>query len=66
MSTDKEILAAVDALPPHRKARLMPKLRRRLEDFYDLQAVRQAQKTGEYRSYEEVRRQLPVRRAAAR
>lgn len=48
VSTDKEILAAVDALPVSRKARLMPLLRRRLEDYYDLQAVKRAQKSGVY------------------
>ena len=65
VSTDQEILAAVDALPVHRKARLMPKLRRKLEDYYDLQAVKRAQKSGVYHSYEQVRRDLTVRRAAA-
>jgi hypothetical protein len=65
MSTDKEILAAVDALPVRRKARLMPLLRRRLEDYYDLQAVKRAQKVGVYVPYEQVRRELPGRRAAA-
>ncbi len=65
MSTDQEILAAVDALPVHRKARLMPKLRRRLENYYDLQAVQRAQKSGVYHPYEQVRRELTGRRAAA-
>jgi hypothetical protein len=65
VNTDQEILAAVDALPLRSKARLMPKLRRRLEDYYDLQAVKRAQKSGVYHPYERVRHELPRRRAAA-
>lgn len=65
MSTDKEILAAVDALPVRRKARLMSQLRQRLEDYYDLRAVQRAQKSGVYLPYEPVRRASPGRRAAA-
>ena len=65
MSTDQEILAAVEALPLRSKARLMPKLRRCLEDYYDLQAVKRAQKSGVYHPYEQVRRELTGRRAAA-
>ncbi|MEY2881382.1 MAG: hypothetical protein RLZZ15_3762 [Verrucomicrobiota bacterium] len=63
MSTETEILAAVDALPLQRKARLMPVLRRRLEDFYDLQAVKRAQAKGAYGDYEAVRRKLARSRA---
>ena len=55
----------MDALPVHRKACLMPKLRRRLEDYYDLQAVNRAQKSGAYLPYEQVRRGLTARRATA-
>jgi hypothetical protein len=51
VSTEAEILAAVDAMPDRRKARLTPKLRRRLEDYYDLQAVRRAQAKGVHRAY---------------
>lgn len=65
VSTEQEILAAVDALTVRRKARLMPLLRRRLEDYYDLQAVKRAQKSGVYHPYEQVRRALPGRRVAA-
>ena len=61
VSTEQDILAAVDALPLRSKARLMPKLRRRLEDYYDLQAVKRAQKSGVYHPYEQVRRELPTR-----
>lgn len=61
VSTDQEILAAVDALPVRRKARLMPMLRRRLEDYCDLQAVKRAQKSGVYQPYQQVRRELTVR-----
>ena len=64
MSTEAEILAAVDAMPARRKARLMPKLRRRLEDYYDLQAVKRAQAKGVYHAYNGVQRQPPTRRAA--
>jgi hypothetical protein len=64
VSTVTEILAAVDALPTHRKARLMPKLRQRLEDYYDLQAVQRAQRKGEYLPYDQVRRELLARRAS--
>lgn len=56
MSTDQEILAAVDALPVRHKARLMPLLRRRLENYYDLQAVKRVQKSGVYHPYEQIRR----------
>ena len=64
MSTETEILAAVDAMPATRKARLMPKLRARLENYYDLQAVKRAQEKGVYHAYEDVRRKLAGRRAA--
>ena len=64
MSTETEILAAVDAMPATRKARLMPNLRARLENYYDLQAVKRAQEKGAYRAYEDVRRKLAGRRAA--
>ena len=64
VSTEAEILAAVDAMPDRRKARLMPKLRRRLEDYYDLQAVKRAQAKGVYHVYEGVSRQPAARRAA--
>ena len=56
VSTETEILAAVDAMPARRKARLMPKLRQRLEDFYDLQAVKRAREKGVYHDYEGGRR----------
>ncbi len=64
MSTETEILAAVDEMPSRRKARLMPKLRQRLEDYYDLQAVKRAQARGIYHEYEGVRRKRSVRRVA--
>jgi hypothetical protein len=64
VSTEAQILAAVDALPARRKARLMPKLRERLENYYDLQAVRRAQRKGVYHDYATVRRQLLAGRAA--
>jgi hypothetical protein len=64
MSTEAQILAAVDALPARRKASLMPKLRERLENYYDLQAVRRAQRKGVYHDYSAVRRQLLAGRAA--
>ena len=64
VTTETEILAAVDGMPASKKARLMPKLRRRLEDFYDLQAVKRAQSKGVYHAYEDVRRKLAGRRAA--
>ena len=64
MSTETEILAAVDAMPSRRKARLMPKLRQRLEDYYDLQAVKRAQATGIYHDYDSVRRKRTGRRVA--
>jgi hypothetical protein len=64
VTTETEILAAVDALPVRRKARLMPRLRQRLEDYYDLQAVKRAQAKGVYHAYEDVRRKLAGRRAA--
>jgi len=51
VSTEAEILAAVDAMPARRKARLMPQLRRRLEDYHDLQAVKRAQAKGVYHAY---------------
>ena len=63
VSTETEILAALDALPARRKARLMPKLRRRLEDYYDLKAVKRAQAKGVYHAYAGVRRQLGARHA---
>jgi len=62
--TDKEILAAVDALTVRRKARLMPLLRRRLEDYYDLQAVKRARRAGVWYPYEQVLRELTGRRAS--
>jgi len=64
VSTETEILAAVDAMPSHRKARLMPKLRQRLEDYYDLEAVKRAQSKGIYHDYESVRRNPSGRRVA--
>ena len=64
MSTETEILAAVDAMPARRKARLMPKLRQRFEDYYDLQAVKRAQARGVYHDYESVRRKPSGRRVA--
>ena len=45
MST-KEILAAIDRLPSKSKGRLMPKLRRKLQDFYDAQECVKAKETG--------------------
>ena len=62
MSTDQEILAAVDALPVHRKARLMPLLRRRLEDYYDLQAVKRARRAGVWHRWDDVKRELDAKR----
>ena len=64
VSTETEILTAVDTMPATRKARLMPKLRQRLENFYDLQAVKRAREKGVYHAYEDVRRKLAGRRAA--
>lgn len=64
MSTETEILAAVNAMPSHRKARLMPKLRRLLEDYYDLKAVKRAQAKGTYHDYAGVRRNPSDRRAS--
>ena len=63
VTTETEILAAVDAMSAGRKARLMPKLRRRLEDYYDLQAVKRAQAKGVYHAYAGVRRQPAARHA---
>ena len=64
MSTETEILAAVDAMPARRKARLMPKLRQRFEDYYDLQAVKRAQARGVYHNYDDVSRKRSGRRVA--
>ena len=64
MTTETQILAAVDSLTIRRKARLMPKLRRRLEDYYDLQAVKRAQSKGVDHDYENVRRGLFAARAS--
>ena len=64
MSTETEILAAVDAMPAPRKARLMPELRRRLEDYCDLQSVKRAQAKGVYHAYQGVKAKPSARRAA--
>lgn len=64
VSTETEILAAVDAMPARRKARLMPELRRRLEDYYDLQAVKRAQAKEVYHAYPGVKTKPSARRAA--
>jgi hypothetical protein len=64
VTTETQILAAVDSLPIRQKARLMPKLRRRLEDYYDLKAVKRAQAKGVYHAYETVRRDLFAARAS--
>ena len=61
MSTDWEILAALDALPVHRKARLIPTLRQRLGNYYDVHAVKRARKDGVYQPCEQVRRALTGR-----
>jgi hypothetical protein len=58
VTTETEILAAVDAMPVRRKARLTPKLRQWLEDFHDLQAVQRAQEKGIDHDYASVRRRL--------
>lgn len=64
MTTEAQILAAVDALPATRRARLMPKLRQRLEDYYDLKAVVSAKAKGVYHDYAAVRGKLLAGRAS--
>jgi hypothetical protein len=63
VKTEAEILAALDALPIRRRARLLGQLTRRLEDLRDLKAVKDAQEKGVYRDYSLVRRGLMARRA---
>jgi hypothetical protein len=64
MST-AEILRAIDTAPPRSKKGLMAKIYQRLEDYYDVQAVAAAHKSGEWYPLEQVEAELKAKRAKA-
>ena len=39
----------------------MPKLRERLEDYYDVQAVKTARREGEWHQWEDVKKELDAK-----
>ena len=64
MST-AEIIKAIDATPAMRKRDLMRKLARKLEDYYDVQAVNAAHRRNQWVPFEEVEKQIALKRAKA-